>query len=169
MKLYIFGDYIGLYAPIILFILTLFLLRNMPTYLQFYIIGNILNNILNIILKIIIKEPRPNDEQKAIEIGVVNGSRIGFDKFGMPSGLAQNCGYNLAFINLILNDIFITTLYILISIVSLLQRYLYKNHSMLQLLVGLFIGIGFGYLTYLLGNKYIMGNIKMKKDENAPV
>ena len=169
MKLYIFGDYIGLYAPIILFILTIFLLRNMPTYLQFYIIGNILNNILNIILKLIIKEPRPNDEQKAIEIGVVNGSRIGFDKFGMPSGHAQNCGYNLAFINLILNDLFITTLYILISIVSLLQRYLYKNHSMLQLLVGLFIGIGFGYLTYLLGNKYIMGNIKMKKDENAPV
>ena len=82
MKLYIFGDYIGLYAPIILFILTIFLLRNMPTYLQFYIIGNILNNILNIILKLIIKEPRPNDEQKAIEIGVVNGSRIGFDKFG---------------------------------------------------------------------------------------
>jgi hypothetical protein len=40
---------------------------------------------------------------------------------------------------------------------------------MFQLLVGLFIGIGFGYLTYLLGNKYIMGNIKMKKDENAPV
>lgn len=164
-----FGDYIGLYAPIILFIFTLFLLRNMPTYLQFYIIGNILNNILNIILKLIIKEPRPNDEQKAIEIGVVNGSRIGFDKFGMPSGHSQNCGYNLAFISLTLNDIFVTTLYILISIVSLLQRYLYKNHSMLQLLVGLSIGIGFGYLIYLIGNKYIIGNIKMKKDENAPI
>jgi hypothetical protein len=133
-----FGDYIGLYAPIILFIFTLFLLRNMPTYLQFYIIGNILNNILNIILKLIIKEPRTN-------------------------------GYNLAFISLTLNDIFVTTLYILISIVSLLQRYLYKNHSMLQLLVGLSIGIGFGYLIYLIGNKYIIGNIKMKKDENAPI
>jgi membrane-associated phospholipid phosphatase len=169
MKLYILGDYIGVYAPVILFILTLFLLRNMPTYLQFYIAGNILNNILNIILKIIIKEPRPNDEQKAIEIGVVNGSRIGFDKFGMPSGHAQNCGYNLAFINLTLNDLFISTLYALITIVSLLQRYLYKNHTILQLVVGLSVGIGFGYLTYLLGNKYITGNIKMKKDDNAPL
>jgi membrane-associated phospholipid phosphatase len=169
MKLYILGDYIGVYAPVILFILTLFLLRNMPTYLQFYVAGNILNNILNIILKIIIKEPRPNDEQKAIEIGVVNGSRIGFDKFGMPSGHAQNCGYNLAFINLTLNDLFISTLYALITIVSLLQRYLYKNHTILQLVVGLSVGIGFGYLTYLLGNKYITGNIKMKKDDNAPL
>jgi membrane-associated phospholipid phosphatase len=169
MKLYILGDYIGIFAPVILFILTLFLLRNMPTYLQFYVAGNILNNILNIILKIIIKEPRPNDEQKAIEIGVVNGSRIGFDKFGMPSGHAQNCGYNLAFINLTLDNLFITTLYILITIVSLLQRYLYKNHTILQLVVGLLVGIGFGYLTYLLGNKYITGNIKTKKDDDAPL
>jgi membrane-associated phospholipid phosphatase len=169
MKLYILGDYIGIFAPVILFILTLFLLRNMPTYLQFYVAGNILNNILNIILKIIIKEPRPNDEQKAIEIGVVNGSRIGFDKFGMPSGHAQNCGYNLAFINLTLDNLFITTLYILITIVSLLQRYLYKNHTILQLVVGLVVGLGFGYLTYLLGNKYITGNIKTKKDDDAPL
>jgi membrane-associated phospholipid phosphatase len=167
MKLYILGDYIGIFAPVILFILTLFLLRNMPTYLQFYVAGNILNNILNIILKIVIKEPRPNDEQKAIEIGVVNGSRIGFDKFGMPSGHAQNCGYNLAFINLTLNNLFITTLYVLITIVSLLQRYLYKNHTILQLVVGLVVGLGFGYLTYLLGNKYITGNIKTKKDDDA--
>jgi len=169
MKLYILGDYIGIFAPVILFILTLFLLRNMPTYLQFYVAGNILNNILNIILKIIIKEPRPNDEQKAIEIGVVNGSRIGFDKFGMPSGHAQNCGYNLAFINLTLDNLFITTLYILITIVSLLQRYLYKNHTILQLVVGLLVGIGFGYLTYLVGNNYITGNIKTKKDDDAPL
>jgi membrane-associated phospholipid phosphatase len=169
MKLYILGDYIGLYAPVIIFFLTLFLLRNMPTYLQFYVAGNILNNILNIILKLIIKEPRPNNEQKAIEIGVVNRSRIGFDKFGMPSGHAQNCGYNLAFINLTLNDLFISTLYVLITIVSLLQRYLYKNHTILQLVVGLLVGIGFGYLTYLLGNKYITGNIKTKKDDNAPL
>jgi large-conductance mechanosensitive channel len=51
----------------------------------------------------------------------------------------------------------------------LLQRYFYKNHTILQLVVGLTIGTGFGYLTYLFGNKYIMGNIKMKKDDNAPL
>ena len=167
MDLYLLRDYIGLYAPIILFILTLFLLRNMKTYLQFFVIGFILNNILNVILKLIIKEPRPNDELKAIEIGVVNGARIGFDKFGMPSGHAQNCGYCSSFITLVLNDHFITTLYALITIISLFQRYLYINHNILQLVVGTFVGIGFGYLTYLLGNKYITGNIKMKKDDNA--
>ena len=104
MDLYLLRDYIGLFAPIILFIITLFLLRNMRTYFNFFITGFILNGILNIILKIAIKESRPNDEQRKIEIGIVNGAYISFDKFGMPSGHAQNCGFCLSFITLVLNE-----------------------------------------------------------------
>jgi membrane-associated phospholipid phosphatase len=169
MDLYQFRDYIGLYAPIILFFLSLFLLRNMSTYLQFFVSGFILNNILNIILKLVFKEPRPTKDQKAIEIGVVNGTRIGFDNFGMPSGHAQNCGYCLAFITMTLNDPFITSLYSLIAVISLFQRYLYNNHTILQLIIGFITGGGFGYLLYILGNKYITGNTKMKMDENGPL
>jgi len=169
MELSILRDYIGLYTPVILFVLSLFFLRNSPTFLRFFVSGFILNNILNIILKLFIKEPRPTNEQKAIEIGVVNGARISFDKFGMPSGHAQTCGFCLAFITLTLNNPFITTLYSVISTISLFQRYLYRNHTLLQLGVGLAIGIGLGYLTYLLGNKYIMGIIKMKQNDNAPL
>lgn len=169
MDLYLLRDYTGLYAPIILFILTLVLLRHMNNYLHFFVIGFIINNFLNIILKISIKEPRPTNEQRIIEICIVNGAHIGFDKFGMPSGHAQNCGYIGTFITLVLNNPFITTLYISISSISLFQRYLYRNHTILQLATGLFIGIFIGYLTYLLGNTYIMGNIKIKKDDNAPL
>jgi membrane-associated phospholipid phosphatase len=169
MDLYKLRDYIGLYAPIILFILSLFLLRNMETYLQFFVLGFILNNILNVILKLAIKEPRPDKDQKAIEIGVVNGARIGFDKFGMPSGHAQNCGYCVLFITMTLNNPLITCLYLLISLISAFQRHLYNNHSILQLVVGFIFGGGIGYLTYIVGNKYIVGNIEMKKDENGPL
>ena len=166
MKLYLLLDYIGLYAPIILFILSIFFLRNMYKYLYFFVVGFIFNNILNIVLKLLIKEPRPTTDQKAIEIGIVNGARIGFDKFGMPSGHAQNCGYCLVFIIMTLNNNFITTLYLSISTISLFQRYLYNNHTILQLIIGVIIGTFFGYLTYNIANKYIMGNIKMKKDDN---
>jgi membrane-associated phospholipid phosphatase len=169
MDLYLLRDYIGLYSPIILFIVTLFLLRNMKNYLTFFVYGFILNNISNIILKLIIKEPRPSKDQKAIEIGVVNGSRISFDKFGMPSGHAQNCGYCLMFILMTLNDPIITTLYSIITIITLFQRYLYNNHTILQLSVGFLVGICFGYVSYLCGHKYIMGNIKMKKDDDGPL
>jgi membrane-associated phospholipid phosphatase len=166
MKLDVLTNYIGLYAPIILFFLSLFLLRNMTKYLSFFVVGFIFNNILNIVLKLLIKEPRPTTDQKAIEIGVVNGARISFDKFGMPSGHAQNCGYCLAFIIMTLNNHFITTLYLLLSVISLLQRYLNNNHTILQLFIGLIVGTFFGCLTYNIANKYIMGNIKMKKDDH---
>ena len=166
MKLDLLTNYIGLYAPSILFFLSLFLLRNMTKYLSFFVVGFIFNNILNIVLKLLIKEPRPTTDQKAIEIGVVNGARIGFDKFGMPSGHAQNCGYCLVFIIMTLNNHFITTLYLLLSIISLFQRYLNNNHTILQLIIGLIVGTFFGCLTYNIANKYIMGNIKMKKDDH---
>ena len=169
MNLYLFRDYIGLYAPLILFGMSLFLLRNMTTYLKIFTAGFFLNNILNIILKLAIKEPRPTNDSKAIEIGVINGARISFDKFGMPSGHAQNCAFCIAFITMALNNPFITCLFIVITLISLFQRYLYNNHTILQLLIGLIIGAISGYLTYNIGHKYIRGNIRMKKDENGPL
>jgi membrane-associated phospholipid phosphatase len=141
----------------------------MTNYLRFFVSGFILNNILNIILKLAIKEPRPSNDQKEIEIGVSNGARVGFDKFGMPSGHAQNCAYCFTFVTMVFKDPFITALYALISFISVLQRYLYKNHTILQLVVGLIVGFGIGYLTYLLGNKHIIGNIKSKIDDYAPI
>ena len=169
MELYLLRDYIGLFGPVILFILSLFLLRNNKKYLSFFFYGFILNNILNIILKVAIKEPRPTSQQKAIEIGIANGARISFDKFGMPSGHAQNCAYCLAFINMVLNDPFITAIYIVFTFNTLFQRYLYNNHTILQLVIGSLIGLFFGYSIYTIANKNIMGNIKMKKDDNAPL
>jgi membrane-associated phospholipid phosphatase len=167
MELYLLRDYIGLFAPIILFFLSLFLLRNNKKYLYFFFYGFILNNILNIILKVAIKEPRPTTERKVIEIGIANEARISFDKFGMPSGHAQNCAYCLVFITMVLNDPFITAFYIVITFNTLFQRYLYNNHTILQLVIGSFIGLFFGYTIYTIANKNIMGNIKMKKDDNA--
>jgi len=158
-------DTIGFFAPVILFMFSVLLLRHMSNYLLFYIAGTILNNILNIILKMIIKEPRPSKDQKFIEIGVTNGAIISFDKFGMPSGHAQNCGFSLAFITLVFNNPFITTIYLIISLISIMQRYIYNNHTVLQLIIGFIIGLIAGYITYLFGSKHIMGNIKTKKDD----
>jgi len=152
MDLLLFLNYIGLYAPIILFILTIIILRNKTIFLQFFIAGFILNTILNIILKLSIKEPRPLHDKKTLEIGVVNGARISFDKFGMPSGHAQTCGFCLSFIILTLLNypFWIILLYSLITLITLLQRYLNNNHSALQLLIGFFIGLLCGIFTYLL-------------------
>jgi dolichyldiphosphatase len=161
-------DYIGAYAPIILFMSSIFLLQNRINYLKIYIFGLILNSIFNIIIKNIIKEPRPAKNSRILEIAITNKQIVDLDKFGMPSGHAQNCGFNLAFITLVLNNSFITGLYLIVTFLTLWQRYKHSNHTTLQLIVGLIIGIGFGCLCYNVGNNWIKGNLKLKPDENGP-
>jgi membrane-associated phospholipid phosphatase len=157
-------DYIGLLAPGILFVITICLLNNKPNYLKFFISGFILNNILNILLKICIKEPRPSNDRTTVETAIYNGERVSFDKYGMPSGHAQNCGYCLAFITMVYNSPIITGIYIIISCLSMYQRYSFNNHTILQLLVGFIIGLFVGYVLYTITNKYIVGNIKEKSN-----
>ncbi len=161
-------DYFGLMAPLVLLVISTILLQNKVKYLQVYILGFILNNALNAILKYAIKEPRPSKDLRILEIAIANQKRIGFDNYGMPSGHAQNCGYNLVFITLVFNNSFITGLYLVITAICLYQRYKYFNHTILQLIIGLIIGLGFGYLAYYVGNKWLKGNLKMRPDDFAP-
>jgi membrane-associated phospholipid phosphatase len=164
----LFIDYIGLYAPIILVFISIFVLQNKTKYLQIYIIGLILNNILNAVLKYAIKEPRPSIDSRILEMAIANGKRFGYDVYGMPSGHAQTCAYNLAFITLVLNNSFITGLYLVITSISMYQRHKYFNHTILQLIIGFWVGLIFGYLSYYVGNKWLKGNLTPKLDDFAP-
>jgi membrane-associated phospholipid phosphatase len=161
-------DYFGLLAPIFLFLISIFILQNKTKYLQIYIVGFILNNILNAILKYAIKEPRPSQDMRILEIAISNQKRFAHDVYGMPSGHAQNCGYSLAFITLVLNNPFITGLYLVTTFISLYQRYKYFNHTILQLIIGTIVGLIMGYLVYYVGNKWIKGDLKMRPDDYAP-
>jgi membrane-associated phospholipid phosphatase len=162
-------DYIGVYGSITLFILTLFFLRNSAIYSKLFLAGFILSNALNTLLKMAIKDPRPINESRVIEIAVTNGKRFKYDIYGMPSGHAQNCGFCITFVTLVLKNFYVTTLYAIISIITVLQRFLYKNHTSLQLLIGFLVGSGFGYIIYSLSSLYIRGDMKPKKDDDAPM
>ena len=159
-------DWIGISAPVILFIISLFLLRNVKKYLLFYVGGFGLNNLLNILLKILIKEPRPDDDTKFIELMILKGKRVGYDKYGMPSGHLQNCAFSLMFITLVLNDPWITSVYVIVTLLSAMQRYKYKNHTISQIIVGIGVGGLLAFCLYFLASKYILGKVSSKKDDN---
>jgi len=169
MEIHSILNYIGYYAPFILFGMSALLLRNMSTYLQLFISGFILNNIINIVLKLLIKEPRPTKDQKAIEIGVTNGARIGFDKFGMPSAHAQNCAYCLSYTFFTLYNPFVSWAFIILTILCSVQRYSNNNHSLFQIFIGLIVGFIVGYCVYLIGNTIVTGKIEPKKDDYGPI
>jgi len=161
--------YIGAFSPIYLFFISLLLLRNYSVYLSFYTIGTIINTILNITLKSIIQEPRPNEDYKLISISTSNGHRFGPDVYGMPSGHAQNAAFNLAFMTGLFKSPTITSFYLVITIITLGQRYIYKNHTLLQLFVGFILGLIIGTLSYIKANEKIKGHINEKPDDNGPL
>jgi membrane-associated phospholipid phosphatase len=164
----LFLSYLGLYAPIILFLITLILLRNKLNYLIYFLLGFGLSNILNIILKFLIKAPRPSNDDKTIEFGIKNNSRSLFDKYGMPSNHAQSCAYILVFSTMFLN-LYMFIFYVFLTTVCIFQRYLFNNHSLLQLFVGFIIGSIVGYFTYIVANNKIKGVVNLKKDDDAPL
>ena len=54
-------DFIGEFGPVILILVTVFLLRFKTNLLVYYCVGMLLKNIINTLLKVIIQQPRPID------------------------------------------------------------------------------------------------------------
>jgi membrane-associated phospholipid phosphatase len=162
-------DLIGVSAPQILFFVSCYLLWNKPVFLNYYIGGFFINTILNLLLKGIIRQPRPSEDIKLFNLAVNNGKRMGFDVYGMPSGHAQLAFYSTIFIYLALKNKKIAFVFLLISMISLYQRVKYKNHTILQVIVGSGVGALFGYFIYYLSTQKIKGKLRSKKDDNAPI
>ena len=145
-------DMIGLFGPLILLFLNLYLFFYRKYYLYSYIIFFFINGALNKLLKQITKIPRPKNQLFFNKLEKLNG----VEKYGMPSGHAQSIGYSIAFLcNMIIstNKLFILALFI--GLITIYQRFKYRRHTIPQLGIGLIIGLIFGNLVYNL-TKYII-------------
>ena len=132
-------ELIGFSAPGLMLMSSILLLRNKQKYMNYLIFGYVLCGMLNALLKYIFKEPRPSNDWEILRIGITHSKRFSFDVYGMPSGHAQYCGFLLAFTAFVQNDPFITGIYFVVTLICMYQRYLYENHSIKQVVVGLFI------------------------------
>jgi membrane-associated phospholipid phosphatase len=141
-------EFIGVNGGIITFIITCIALYPVSYYIVAFIIGAVVNIQINRILKSVFKEPRPV---------VVNKPSNTFDemeikeKWGFPSGHAQTTSY--AFVFLLLVKPRKTVFLLLLGgslCISVIQRYVYNKHTILQLLAGLFIGAVFA-IFYVWG------------------
>jgi len=167
---------LGNYGPVFLIIRTLVLLRKKEIYFDYYLFGSFISSLLNQFLKIMIKEPRPSVDKKTFDLALKHAknsnyiSSISHDAFGMPSGHAQSVMYSTCFIFLVLKNenINMILFYLLISLITIIQRVQYKFHSINQVIVGSFIGIIFAYIVYYLASRNKEGVLKEKEDDNAP-
>ena len=167
--------YIGNNSRYILLMTTMYLLWHKTNLLFFYLVGFFFNSLLNIVLKGIIQDPRPSEDTKLFNIALKNGKHlifkngISYDFFGMPSGHAQCLFYSTFYILFALKDLKIFGLYLLFSLIVLFQRVYFRYHNVLQLVVGVIIGILFACFIYYIARKNIMGKLTLKKDDNGPL
>lgn len=162
--------YVGFFGPFILLFITsaLLFLSNKYNLLAFYVGGFFLNSLLNGLLKIVIKDPRPSEDIKLFEAELHNGKRISFDRYGMPSGHAQSMGYSIGFIFGIFKNPIITNIYLILALITMAQRYLFKNHTIAQLLVGFITGIGVGLGLNWIAFALKVGKLREKRDDYGP-
>lgn len=168
-----FLDLVGEFGPFLLFVISLLLLRKKNNLFSYYLCGFFLNSVLNLILKGIIKQPRPLHDPNVLRARVeLNSSNrfvyvVPVETFGMPSGHAQSTLYSTCFIFLALRDIRITLFYLLICVLTMIQRVRFYFHSVFQVVVGTILGVIFGFFVYYLASSHIVGKLLSKVDDNA--
>ena len=140
---------------------------------MYYLYGSFLNVILNIILKGMIKQPRPTENPELFKIALKHSNQFKFVNgfphsiFGMPSGHVQSSFYSILFIYLALNNIYITLFYLLIDLIIFYQRVEFNHHTILQVIVGVMVGLLFAFFIYYMSQRHLIGKLRPKKDDNA--
>lgn len=169
--LYEFGEY----GPIILILLSWYLLWDQHNLFFYYTIGIFANAILNCILKGIIQEPRPMYDPKKIRLLTTHGKSyffqngIPYDMFGMPSGHAQASAFSTVFIYLALKQTNLLYIYIPLTLLTFYQRIQLNFHSINQVIVGGIVGSSFANLIVQLAREKIKNKIREKPDDFGPV
>ncbi len=165
----------GEYGPILLIILSWYLLWNNKNLFFYYNIGLFANSIINTIMKGIIQQPRPMYDNKKMYL-LTNHAKnyfyqngIPFNMFGMPSGHAQSSFFSTAFIYFSLKNNNIFYLYLASSLLTCYQRVALDYHYILQVIIGAFVGSSFARIVYQLAKEKIKGTIREKPDNFGPM
>lgn len=152
-QIILFFDKFGYNGPLIMFILSIICLNKTNLYLYGYLFFWTLNKISNERLKLFFKELRPKgfDEINAFD----NNKFEGVHYYGMPSGHAQTVFFSIAYLWYVLGSLNILFSGLFVGLLTVIQRWKYKKHSMKQLFIGSILGIFFSYISYFIVQFFI--------------
>ena len=159
-------DYVAIFSPNILFILSIILLKSKSNLLFYYVSGSFINILMNALLKLLFKQPRPKEDIKLVNLIHSNGQRFGFDTYGMPSGHTQTTFFSLTYIYLSLKNFRIAVIYFALCMITMYQRLKYKNHTFWQVVVGALVGSAFAFFVFKMCQVNIIGRVESKKDDD---
>jgi membrane-associated phospholipid phosphatase len=134
-------DILGFYGPIVIAVIVCIVLRTRPKYVFLYIIFLVLNDEFNKILKLIFRENRPENPIPFLQIEKYEGVQ----SYGMPSGHAQSVAYSCVFLYMLSGVSYWLYISLFIAILTCVQRWKYRRHSVEQIMVGVVCGIFVAY------------------------
>jgi len=147
---------IGYFGDKIAFIITCILLFNQPIFFICYVLFAIINIIINKYLINLFKEKNPNNPIKFLANDTFSKHR-----YGMPSIHSQNIFFSITYSYFILKQ---WILLLIIGIIVIYERYVFRDHTMKQLIYGALLGMLIGYLSY-----FILSNINSSIKENKSI
>ena len=165
-------------GPIILYLYSLYILWSKNTLYFYYNIGFVFNTLVNIVLKVWIKQSRPPNPRVGYDYDLVLQSIKNdkshlfkpiafFNIYGMPSGHAQSVLYSTIFIYLSRVSNRITSFFIFLSFLTLIQRIAFNFHTLLQVIVGTVVGTVIAYIIYTFSQQKLKGKLREKPDDEA--
>ena len=134
----------------IIILLTIVILQNKNIYLGVYICGVSISYIIGILLKRMLEYPRPNSDITMFKLRLKNKSEMESDEFGMPSIHAIIMAYTTCYIIVVTSYIELWFVYILITGLVLLHQIHNLHHTVLQIIIGMFVGIFIAYISILI-------------------
>jgi membrane-associated phospholipid phosphatase len=134
---------------ILITIVCILLYSNQFFWTYIYIFLFIINHFLIVLLQDFLKDPRPIHGKQFMEDEFHNS-----EAYGMPSGHTQTIFFSLVFFYRITRSIPWLIIMLFIAICTITQRWIYKKHTILQIIIGGIIGSSLGYGSYDLINDY---------------
>lgn len=143
----------------------------MPAYVSFILFADFIKNNSNLsqllvftsfvalnqgsngLLKQIFQQPRPTNQ-----INIVHHDSLTNPKLGMPSGHAQSVTFAFTYLYLYTRNPLILIVGAIMTILTLIQRILYRKHTPEQVAVGSILGILFGYITFIVSKMVHIDN-----------
>jgi membrane-associated phospholipid phosphatase len=145
---------LGYFSEFIMLIIVIFVMYPNLLDMIFYLFFLVINGLLNVTLKSIIKQPRPEEYTKFLYSE--HRSRK-HPAYGMPSGHSQNVFYSITYLYLTAKDwIEWLPVGLLMATLMVIERYIFHNHTLLQLFAGALLGIIFGFLVVYIRNKTLL-------------
>ncbi len=142
-------DIIGFTGPFICLYITVNETLELPIYVTTYTSFLFFNSAVNRILKLSIRQLRPSGSKT-----IMGEPYNGVQKYGMPSAHSQSVFYSLSYLYLYSNNVNTLILQLIIAVLTLNQRWKYKQHTISQLSVGASCGILIAAIANSLANNW---------------